>query len=66
MITKAVTGYSNSRSTKVENIYHLDIAQFCCGLYHSKKIQFSRIMQNTVNREKFMCTRPLNLVRDIH
>ena len=66
LITKAVTGYSSSHSTEVENMYHLDVAQFCSGLDHSQKVQFGRIMQNTVNHEKFMCTRPPHSVRDIN
>ena len=66
MITKAVTGYSSSHSTEVENMYHLEIAQFCSRLDYSQKVQFGRIIQNTINNENFMCTRPTHSVRDIH
>lgn len=66
LITKAVTGYSTSHLTEVENMYHLDVAQFCNSLDHSQKEQFARIMQNTVNIEKFMNTRPPHSVRDIN
>ena len=65
LVAKAVLNSSQINTSNRENLYHLDVAEFCNGLNHDQQEHFSRIMKQTCNPDTFASTRPPHSLHDI-